>query len=121
MATHPHEAAVIYRRMLDERTMPRRDEELLQRLVTALHLAGLYDESDKSAAQFEERYPKSLLLPEVLFRRAESAAMRPRSTGFAEAANLYRLVADKYPEFVHAQRARLGLARVYHGKGELDA
>jgi TolA-binding protein len=121
MANQPGEAAVIYRSMLDERTMPRRNEELLQRLVTALHLAGHHDESDQSAAQFEKRYPKSLLVPEVLFRRAESAALRPGGAGLAEAAKLYRQVADKYPEFVHAQGARLGLARIQYRKGELDA
>src|SRR5262249_54482885 len=120
MADQPDEAAAVYPRMLEERAMPRRDEALLQRLITALHLAGRYDESDKSAAQFEKRYPKSLLLPEVLFRRAESAAMRPSGAGLAEAAKLYRLVADKYPEFVHAQRARMGLARMHYSKGELD-
>src|SRR5262249_6502437 len=68
MANQPDEAAAIYGRLLDERSMPRHDEELLQRRVTALHLAGLYDESDKLAVQFEKRYPKSLWLPEVLFR-----------------------------------------------------
>jgi TolA-binding protein len=121
MANQPDEAAAIYGHMLDERSMPRRDEELLQRRVTALHLAGRYDESEKWAVQFEKRYPKSLLLPEVLFRRAESAATRSGSSAFDKAAPLYRLVAEKYPEFVHAQRARLGLARMHYRRGELDA
>jgi TolA-binding protein len=120
MANQPDEAAAIYGRMFDEHSMPRRDEELLQHRVTALHLAGRYDESDKLAVQFEKRYPKGLLLPEVLFRRAESAAARPGGAGLAEAAQLYRLVADKYPEFVHAQRARLGLARMHYRKGEFE-
>src|SRR5207302_7532282 len=96
-------------------------EELLQRRVTALHLAGSDHGSDKLAVQFEKRYPKSLWLPEVLFRRAESAATQPGGPALDEAAQLYRRVADKYPEFVHAQRARLGLARMHYRKGELDA
>ncbi|HMF12386.1 MAG TPA: tetratricopeptide repeat protein, partial [Gemmataceae bacterium] len=121
MANQPEEAAAIYGRMLDERPMPRREEELLQRRVTALQLAGRYDESDKLAIQFEKRYPKSMLLPEVLFRRAESAATRSGGMGLAEAMQFYSLVADKHPEFVHAQRARLGLARMHYRKGELEA
>src|SRR5262249_2862892 len=121
MANQPDEAAAIYGRLLDERYMSRRDEDLLQRRVTALHLAGYYEESDKAAAEFEKRYPKRLWLPEVLFRRAESAARRSSSTALDGAAEHYRRVADQYPEFVHAQRARLGLARMHYRKGELDA
>jgi TolA-binding protein len=120
MANQPDEAAAIYGRMLDERSLPRREGELLQRRVTALHLAGRHAESDQLAAQFEKRYPKSVLLPEVLFRRAESAAAQPDDSGFEKAASLYLIVAEKYPEFVHAQRALLGLARMHYRKGQWD-
>jgi TolA-binding protein len=121
IANRPDEAAAIYGRMLDDRSMPRRDEELLQRRTTALHLAGRYVESDKSAVQFEERFPKSPLLPEVLFRRAESAAMPASGASLAEAARLYHLIAEKYPESVQAPRARLGLARIHYRKDDLEA
>jgi tetratricopeptide (TPR) repeat protein len=120
-ANRPDEAAVIYGRLLADRSMPGREEELLERRTTALHLAGRRDEADKLSVQFEERFPKSPLLPEVLFRRAESRALRPDSKDQAEAARLFAIVAEKYPEFIHAARARLGLARIHYRKGELEA
>jgi TolA-binding protein len=120
LADQAGEAAALYGRILDRRLLPQREEEVLARCVTALVRAGLADEADKAAAKFEQNYPKSLLLPEVLFRRAESALRRKDGAGVDDAARLCRLVAGKYPEFVHAQHARLGLARTHYLKGEWD-
>ena len=59
--------------MLNEQPDPERAELALQRLATALHLAGKYPESDAACDKFIATYPKSPLLPAVLFRREENA------------------------------------------------
>jgi TolA-binding protein len=129
------EAAATYGQLLNDKVLPQRGEELLQRQVTALHLAGDYAESDKLVAQFQSAYPKSPLLPAVLFRHAENAAFqalaaeknpnlpnRAQELGRLndEVIKRYQAVVEKFPEFPYASLARHGLALGHYRKGELD-
>jgi TolA-binding protein len=117
------EAVALFARLQAGRLLPDR-EELLQKQLTALNLAGAYEESDALCAQFHKTYPHSLLIPEVLFRHAENAFFRATTSDerarLAEAARSYQLVADKYPEFANADLARYGLAQTYYLQGDLE-
>src|SRR5262249_8774279 len=73
LAKQYKEAAATYGQVLNEKHIPQRDEEVSQRQATALHLAGDYNGSDQACARFQQTYPKSTLLPAVLFRYAENA------------------------------------------------
>jgi tetratricopeptide (TPR) repeat protein len=113
-------AAATYDTAFKENHSPDRNEQFLQRRVTALHFAAQYDQSDQAAAQFQQAFPKSTLLPEVLFRTAENAYVRaaaiepanPVSKNpeipkwFGEAVKRYQVVVDKAPEFAFASLAR---------------
>jgi tetratricopeptide (TPR) repeat protein len=117
----PADAARTYEAILNEKLLPDRTEETLQRLVTALHLAGDFQGSDSRINDFSQRFPQSPLLPLVLFRGAENQYARAEKfvkennpnearKGFAGAAKKYEAVVAKYPEFERVQRARYGLA-----------
>src|SRR5207245_669683 len=69
----PREAVTIFREILDQRLLPGRAEEVCQRRVSALSLAGDLRESDALAARFQEKFPMSSLLADVVFRRGENA------------------------------------------------
>jgi TolA-binding protein len=135
LARQYREAAATYNQILNERSLPQREQELLQHLATALQLAGDYTESDKAVQRFREAHPKSVLLPAVLFRHAENAYLqslaaaklpnpadrkREEARLTDEAIKRYQVVADKYPEFAHANLARYGLALCYYRKGDLE-
>jgi TolA-binding protein len=120
------EAAALFGQVLDKQLLPTRAEEILQRDATALNLAGEYVQCEKACAKFEKAYPRSPLLPEILFRRAESAAFLARSDP-KEAARLeeiaasaYRRVFEQYPDFHNANLARNGLALVQYRREEYD-
>ncbi len=118
------EAAATYQQVLAEKNNPERAEEAMQRQVTALHLAGMYQQSDELCAVFEKTYPRSTLLPAVWFRNAENAyltataasqapnppAARELDRLFGVAIERYRRLIEKYPEFTCANLARQGLA-----------
>jgi TolA-binding protein len=129
------EAANTYSQLINEKALPERDEEITQRQATALHLGGDYTESDKVCVAFQQKYPKSPLLPEVLFRHAENAYftalaaeknpnLPDRANALAklndEVIKRYGVVIDKYPEFAHVNLARYGVAMGHYRKGELD-
>jgi TolA-binding protein len=129
------EAANTYVQLLNEKALPDREEEITQRQATALHLAGDYAESDKVCAAFGQKYPKSPLLPEVLFRHAENAYftalaaeknpnLPDRANALArmndEVIKRYSAVVEKYPEFAHVNLARYGMAMGHYRKGDLD-
>jgi TolA-binding protein len=129
------DAAGVYNQILNDKTLPKREEELLQRLATTHHLAGDYAESDKVCERFRTAHPKSTLLPAVLFRHAENAyfqvlaaeknAQLPnREKELArlndEAIKRYQEIVDKYPDFDHANLARYGLAMGFYRKGDLE-
>jgi TolA-binding protein len=129
------DAAATYGQILNEKTLPAHDEETLQRQATALHLAGDYNGSDQLCTRFRDQYPKSTLLPAVLFRYAENAyfsataaekipdqATRTREVARFqdEALKRYQVIVEKYPEFAYANLARYGVALVLYRKGELE-
>jgi TolA-binding protein len=128
------EAAAAYNQLLNEKLLPQRDEEVHQRLVTALHLAGDYTESDKAVQRFRERFPKSTLLPAVLFRHAANSYFRALAAEknpnvqerlkqlpaiYDETAKRYQAVIEAYPEFAQVNLARYGLAMTCYRKGDL--
>ena len=51
------DAANTYEQFLNEKSLPDRTEELTQRLIVALHLAGEYPRSDQVANQFLQQFP----------------------------------------------------------------
>ena len=134
-AQQPKEAVALLSRVLQDRLMPRREEEILQRRASALSLAGAYSESDSLCDSFQKLYPRSSLLSEVRFRHAQNAdllalAADPSpvlSDNSPEAARLnelafarYQQVVDRYPEYAHANMARFGLAWTRYRAGDLD-
>ena len=129
------EAAGTYEQVLNEKTLPGRAEELTQRLVAALHLAGDYPRSDQVATQFLQQYPESTLRVPVLFRLAENAyfvalAADKRAdlpNRQVELAKLYDEAAKRYAtvlatggEFERLSVARFGLAMCHFKKGEFE-
>lgn len=115
------DAADTYQRVLQENAAPTRSEEAMQRRVTALHLGGFYRESDELGARFEQTYPRSVLLPAVLFRRAENAYLAATALATNTAApnrtqELPRLLEDAIARFQrlldqHPDAACINLAR----------
>jgi TolA-binding protein len=129
------EAANTYNQLLNDKALPDREEEIAQRQATAVQLGGDYAESDRLCAAFRQKYPKSPLLPEVLFRHAENAYftalaaeknpnLPDRANALAkmndEVIKRYGVVIEKYPEFAHVNLARYGVAMGHYRKGELD-
>ncbi|MDP6543896.1 MAG: tetratricopeptide repeat protein [Phycisphaerae bacterium] len=108
-----------------------RTEEAMQRLATAYHLSGDYGRSDSVCSDFERKFPKSTLLPDIWFRRAENACMlavhsKPSSYSsskatiertFKQAVNRYERLLDKFPDFSEAHLARYGLATAQYRLG----
>ncbi len=135
LARQYKEAAATYNQVLNDKLLPAREEEVIQHLATAWHMAGDYSESDKVCLRFRDAYPKSVLLPAVLFRHAENAYFsaldaeklpnapeRTRETTRwnDEAIKRYQVVVEKYPEFPHVNLARYGLGMAHYRKGDLD-
>jgi TolA-binding protein len=129
------DAAATCEQVLNENALPARAEEITQRLIAALHLAGDYQRSDQVAQQFLQQYPESPLRIPVLFRRAENAyfaaltaekrtdlanRQAELSRLFDEAGKRYQAVIDHGGEFERLSLARYGLAMCHFKKGEFD-
>jgi tetratricopeptide (TPR) repeat protein len=129
------DAANLYQQLFNEKALPKRNEELLQRQATALHLAGAFGESDQVCQRFQKDFPQSTLLPAVLFRQAENAWFQaqaveknPNQPNRAqelarindEIIQRYKIVVERFPEFGHVNLARYGLAMGLYRKGDLD-
>ncbi|MCX5684980.1 MAG: tetratricopeptide repeat protein, partial [Planctomycetota bacterium] len=127
------EAAATYQKVLAENANPDRGEEALQRLATALHMAGQYRESDEACQKFLQTYPKSTLLPAVMFRQAENAylaatalTVAPDAAGrrdevnrlFGGAVAHYAKLLKQFPDFPHANLARQGMAMAQYRTGQ---
>ncbi len=119
----------------NEKLLPAREEEVVQDLAAAQHLAGNYAESDKTCERFRASYPASPLLPGVLFRYAENAyfsalaadklpnpqdKQRETAKWLDETIKRYQAVVDKFPEAANVNLARYGLGVAYFQKGDLD-
>ena len=135
LARQHREAAGTYALLFNEKCLPEREQEIVQRQAAAQHLAGDHAESDQTCLRFQQAYPKSTLLPAVLFRYAENAyfaalaadknpSLPNRNQELArlhdEAARRYQLVVEKFPEFAYANLARYGLALTLYHKGDLE-
>lgn len=129
------EAAATYAQVLAENAASDRAEEATERRVTALHLAKQYKESDALAAQFEQKYPRSTLLPSVWFRSAENAYLTALAAAkaagtqkdspeltkqFDVAVARYQKLIDKYPEFENVDLARQAMATAQYRLGRYD-
>jgi cellulose synthase operon protein C len=121
LAKQPQPAAQVYDQIVNEKLLPNKAEEVLQRAATAYHLAGDVTASEARVAAFKQQFPNSPLLPLVLFRSAENSfvkaeqlAKQNNATGakqaYAEAAGKYDEVIKKFPDFERVSRARYGLA-----------
>jgi len=119
-ANQPQPAAQIYDQITNEKLLPGKTEELLQRAATAYHLAKDINSSEARIATFKQQFPNSPVLPLVLFRSAENAFHKAQETAkqnnpaatkaaFTEAAKKYDEVVAKFPEFERLSRARYGL------------
>jgi TolA-binding protein len=129
------EATGIYTGLLADKVLPQREEEITQRLVTTLHLGGDYNGADKAALGFVEKFPKSTLLPEIMFRYAENSYFRTlaaeKDTKLPDRA---KVVADlraetikrldqfiaKFPEYSQINLARFSLGLTYYHMGDLE-
>jgi TolA-binding protein len=131
LARQPNDAAATYKQIVAEKLLPPREEEVLQRLATALHLAGDYAGSDQICLQFQKTYPQSPLLAAVLFRHAENARFLALAAEKAnnkaeqdkytdEAARRYQTVVEKYSDFQYAGLARYAWAMTFYQKGALE-
>lgn len=135
LAKQYKEAASTYEQILNEKSLPGRAEELSQRLIAALHLAGEYARSDQFANQFLQQFPESTLRVPVLFRLAENAYFVALAAErrmdlpnrqaelaklFDDAGKRYQTVIDKGGEFERLSLARYGLAMCFFKKGEYD-
>jgi len=110
--------------------LPAKQEEVAQRLATALHLAGDYNGSDAVCSQFFTNYPQSALLPAVLFRFAENSYFRtlaaekdPKLVGQlnalrTETIQRYQKLIDGYPLFPRAQNARFAIGQLLYSQGD---
>jgi tetratricopeptide (TPR) repeat protein len=114
------EAADLFAWMRGDHVTPERDEETLQREVTARALAGDSAASEKLAALFEQTYPRSVLAAEIHLRRGENASLLVVKETPTEAVRRFQHVLDKYPEFEHAQNARFSLAWLFYRQGDYD-
>ncbi len=114
------EAVGTYEAIWNEKLLPTRQEETLQRIIAAWHLAGDFPNSDTRIAEFRLKFPQSPLLALVAFRGAENAYAKAElllkqnnaagaKAGFAEAGKKYEEVVAKFPEFEKVNRARYGL------------
>jgi TolA-binding protein len=130
------EATGIYTQVLNEKLLPlAREEEVATSLCAAWQLAPDYNQADQACLKFRDTYPKSPLLPAVLFRYAENAYFQalaaakiadlPTRTKEVvrlndEALKRYQVIVEKYPEFAQVQLARFGMAMALYRKGEWD-
>lgn len=119
-ASRAKEAAATYETIWNEKLLPAKAEETLQRLVAAYHLAGDLQKSEERIAQFKQQFPNSTLMPLALFRGAENAYAKAEElakqkkpeakAAFADAQKKYAEVVAKYPEFARVNRAKFGQA-----------
>ncbi len=129
------EAAALLEQLRSEKALPAREEELAERAITAQHLAGDWVRSDALCVAFERDFPRSPLLPVVLFRAAENRYFTglavekrtdlPNKTAeaarvFDEAGKRYKALIERYPEFERVALARYGLAVCHFKRGEFD-
>lgn len=126
------QAAATCAQVAQENLLPLRAEEVLERRIAALALAGDLNNSDQACAQFLQTYPKSPRAGAVLFRQAENAALRAleaervpgqptRAPLNDEAIKRYQAAAARSPKPPEVYLARYGMALGHYRKGEWEA
>ncbi len=127
------EAASTYAVVIQEKVHPQRVEEAWARQALALHLAGAWKESDDVCRRFREAYPKSVLLPGVLFCAAQNSYFL--ASQLAKEANnperekqlrellqqtiaRHRELLEQYPEFSQKAAASFTLGVCLYRLGE---
>lgn len=128
------EASVIYAQIMNEKALPEREEEIMQRVATALQLAGDHDASDKACIAFLQRFGQSTLVAAVLFTYAENSFFRMTAleknpnpgerekflqASFEETVKRHLALISKYPEFAKINVARYSLGLTYYRRGDL--
>jgi outer membrane protein assembly factor BamD (BamD/ComL family) len=120
------EAAATYQKLIAENLHPNRAQEAMERLATALQLAGQYRAAAEVCQRFEQSFPASTLLPSVWFRAAENSRLAASSSAagnsrtaetdrlLAEAVERYRRLLRQYPDFELANLARFGQAIAHY-------
>ena len=124
------EAAQTLEKAFTSRPNGTKAEEIGARVVSVFQISGNAAMTLHWSGLFERKYPKSLLLPEVLFRRAEGYQMnanqlvkqRDKSApeSYQKARELYERVISKSPEFEKINRVRLGLAILHADLGDWE-
>lgn len=119
-AGKPGEAVEAYKKLLATGV---RAEEALARLVGAHAAAKQYPEADQAAARFEQQFPGSVLLGDVLLRRADSTFAQAQASNkpelFAEALKRYaQLMNGVSGATANAARYRTAVAQYRLGKFE---
>lgn len=130
-AKQAREAAQVYEAVFNEKLLPNRAEELLVRLIDALHLAGDITGSENRANEFKQKFPQSPLMSAVQFRSAENAYAQAEvlakqnkpaeaKAAFAAAGTKYADVVAKFPEYEKVNRARFGSALCQIAAGDYE-
>lgn len=125
------QAAQLYDQISNQKLLPAKAEEVLQRSITAYHLAGDLNASEARVTRFKQLYPNSPLLPLVLYRSAENSfvtaeqLVKQNNTPaakpvFAEAVKKFEEIVTKYPEFERVNRARFGLALCFRAQEDWE-
>src|SRR5262249_16061240 len=73
---HNKEAAAIYTQLLNDKIVPEREEEIMQRWTNALDLGGDCGKCERACLKFQKRFAQSTLMPAVLFAYAENSYFR---------------------------------------------
>jgi TolA-binding protein len=117
------EASTFLERIAREKLLPGRGEELLQRRLSALNLAGDYAGSEKLVELFRKDHPNSILLSEVLFRHAENMHFLQRSAKTKPEPKdneAYQAVILRSPDSGQANLARFAQALNAYRRGEWE-
>jgi TolA-binding protein len=121
IAKQPQQAAQLYDQINNEKLLPAKAEEVLQRSIAAFHLAGDLNASEARVASFKQLYPNSPLLPLVLYRSAENSFVKAEQLVkqnnvpaakpiYTETIKKFEELVTKFPEFERISRAKYGLA-----------
>jgi cellulose synthase operon protein C len=117
----------------NKQLLAERKEELAQRTVEALHLAGEYDKADAHCRLFLQNYPDSQFKPAVLFRFAENSYFRSLAAEKdpgrrddvptlkklrEEALKSYQALVEDYPDYPRASNARFAMGMLFLKLGD---
>ncbi len=129
LAKQYKEAADTYQAVIQDPANAGRVEEASQRQTVALHLAGMYPQSDDACRRFEASFPRGTLLPAVWFRAAENAFFVAKAADanpnlpdrvnqlrrlYGEAVGRYEQVIRQSPDFQYVNLARYALATIHY-------